>query len=223
LADEINRATPKTQSALLEAMQEHSVTVSGIIHTLVEPFFVLATQNPIEQEGTYPLPEAQLDRFFFKLLVTLPTLAELTAIVDRTTGTESAEVQPVLAGRDIVEMQQLARAVPIASHVQEFALKVVMATHPESEFATESVNRFVRFGSSPRGAQAIILAAKIRALLHGRFNVAFEDIQQVAPPALRHRLILNFEGEAEGIAPDTLVHEVLTRMTEAAAPRIAVG
>src|SRR5439155_10001388 len=172
LADEINRATPKTQSALLEAMQEHSVTVSGTIHRLIEPFFVLATQNPIEQEGTYPLPEAQLDRFFFKLLVTLPTLAELTAIVDRTTGTESAVVQPILAGRDIVEMQQLARAVPIASHVQEFALKVVLATHPESEFAAESVNRFVRFGSSPRGAQAIILAAKIRALLHGRFNVA---------------------------------------------------
>jgi MoxR-like ATPase len=223
LADEINRATPKTQSAMLEAMQEHSVTVAGTIHTLVEPFFVLATQNPIEQEGTYPLPEAQLDRFFFKLLVTLPTLAELTAIVERTTGTERAEVQPVLPGREIVEMQQLARAVPIASHVQEFALKLVLATHPESEFAPESVNRFVRFGSSPRGAQAIILAAKIRALLQGRFNVAFEDIRHVALPALRHRLLLNFEGEAEGIAPDTLVQEILTRLSEASVPRIAVG
>jgi MoxR-like ATPase len=223
LADEINRATPKTQSALLEAMQEHSVTVAGTIHTLIEPFFVLATQNPIEQEGTYPLPEAQLDRFFFKLLVGLPTLAELTAIVDRTTGTLRAEVQPVLSGSDIVEMQQLARAVPIAAHVQEYALKLVLATHPESEFATDGINRFVRFGASPRGAQAVILAAKIRALLHGRFNVAFEDIQQVAPPALRHRLILNFEGEAEGIAADKLVHEILERLTEAAAPRIGVG
>jgi MoxR-like ATPase len=223
LADEINRATPKTQSALLEAMQEHSVTVAGTIHTLVEPFFVLATQNPIEQEGTYPLPEAQLDRFFFKLLVESPSLAELSAIVDRTTGTERAEVQPVLRGAEIMEMHRLVREVPIASHVKEFALKAVLATHPESEFAPETTNRFIRFGASPRGAQAIILAAKIRALLQGRFNVAFEDIHHVAPAALRHRLILNFEGEAEGIAPDRLVAAILERVTEATGPKVTVG
>jgi MoxR-like ATPase len=223
LADEINRATPKTQSALLEAMQEHSVTVAGTLHSLVEPFFVLATQNPIEQEGTYPLPEAQLDRFFFKLLVTSPSLAELMAIVERTTGTEAAEVRAVLSGTEICEMQRLVREVPIASHVQEFALKVVLGTHPGSEYATETTNRFLRFGASPRGAQSVILASKIRALLQGRFNVALEDIHHVALPALRHRLILNFEGEAEGIAPDALVREVLERVTEAAAPRVAVG
>src|SRR5687768_5866884 len=198
LADEINRATPKTQSALLEAMQEHAVTIAGVQHRLVEPFFVLATQNPIEMEGTYPLPEAQLDRFLYKLLVPSPSLAELSTIVDRTTGATTPEVRPVLAAGEILEMQQLAREVPIAGHVKEFALKVMLATHPESEFAPESTNRFVRYGSSPRGAQALILAAKIRALLQGRFNVAFEDVQHVAVPALRHRILLNFEGEAEG-------------------------
>jgi MoxR-like ATPase len=222
LADEINRATPKTQSALLEAMQEHAVTVAGVQHRLKEPFFVLATQNPIEMEGTYPLPEAQLDRFLYKLLVPSPSLAELSLIVDRTTGSETAEVRPVLNAAEVVEMQLLAREVPIAGHVKEFALKVMLGTHPESEFATEKTNRFVRFGSSPRGAQAIILAAKIRALLQGRFNVAFEDIQQVAAPALRHRILLNFEGEAEGIAADEIVQEILTRAMEASAPRVSV-
>jgi MoxR-like ATPase len=222
LADEINRATPKTQSALLEAMQEHAVTVAGVQHRLKEPFFVLATQNPIEMEGTYPLPEAQLDRFLYKLLVPSPSLAELSLIVDRTTGSETAEVRPVLNAAEVIEMQLLAREVPIAGHVKEFALKVMLGTHPESEFATEKTNRFVRFGSSPRGAQAIILAAKIRALLQGRFNVAFEDIQHVAPPALRHRILLNFEGEAEGVAADEIVQEILTRVMEASAPRVSV-
>jgi MoxR-like ATPase len=222
LADEINRATPKTQSALLEAMQEHSVTVAGVQHRLEEPFFVLATQNPIEMEGTYPLPEAQLDRFLYKLLVSTPTLAELSMIVDRTTGAATPEVLPVQNAGEVLEMQRLAREVPIAGHVKEFALKVMLATHPESEFAPETTNRFVRYGSSPRGAQAIILAAKIRALLQGRFNVAFEDVQHVAFPALRHRILLNFEGEAEGVATDAIVRDILARVSEAAAPRVSV-
>jgi MoxR-like ATPase len=222
LADEINRATPKTQSALLEAMQEHSVTVAGVQHRLDEPFFVLATQNPIEMEGTYPLPEAQLDRFLYKLLVPTPTLAELSTIVDRTTGALTPEVRPVLNAPEVLEMQRLAREVPIAGHVKEFALKVMLATHPESEFAPETTNRFVRYGSSPRGAQAIILAAKIRALLQGRFNVAFEDVQHVAFPALRHRILLNFEGEAEGIATDVIIRDILARISEAASPRVSV-
>src|SRR5205823_3191345 len=194
----------------------------GVQHRLIEPFFVLATQNPIEMEGTYPLPEAQLDRFLFKLLVPTPTLAELSSIVDRTTGAEAPTVQPVLSAKEILEMQHLAREVLIAGHVKEFALKVMLATHPESEYAPEKTNRFVRYGSSPRGAQAIILAAKIRALLQGRFNVAFEDIQHVAFPALRHRIILNFEGEAEGVATDEIVRDVVTRISEAAAPKVAV-
>jgi MoxR-like ATPase len=222
LADEINRATPKTQSALLEAMAERTVTVANNIHSLDEPFFVLATQNPIEMEGTYPLPEAQLDRFLYKLLVPTPSLAELSTIVDRTTGAVTPEVRPVLSAQEVLEMQRLAREVPIAGHVKEFALKVTLATHPESEYAPESTNRFVRYGSSPRGAQAIILAAKIRVLLQGRFNVAFEDVHHVAFPALRHRILLNFEGEAEGIATDQIVREILAKMTEAAAPRVAV-
>jgi MoxR-like ATPase len=222
LADEINRATPKTQSALLEAMQEHAVTIAGVQHRLVEPFFVLATQNPIEMEGTYPLPEAQLDRFLYKLLVPTPSLAELSVIVDRTTGAETPVVHPVLTAAEVLEMQRLAREVPIAGHVKEFALKVMLATHPEAELATEQTNRFVRDGSSPRGAQAIILAAKIRALLQGRFNVAFEDVQHVALPALRHRLILNFEGQAEGIATDEIVRDIVVRVLEAAAPKVSV-
>src|SRR6266567_357574 len=222
LADEINRATPKTQSALLEAMQEHAVTVAGVQHRLIEPFFVLATQNPIEMEGTYPLPEAQLDRFLYKLLVSTPSLEELSAIVDRTTGAETPTVRAVLTAAEVLEMQRLAREVPIAGHVKEFALKIMLATHPESERAPETTNRFVRYGSSPRGAQAIILAAKIRALLQGRFNVAFEDVQHVALPALRHRLILNFEGQAEGITTDEIVREIVARVLEAAAPKVAV-
>ena len=222
LADEINRATPKTQSALLEAMQEHSVTVAGAMHRLEEPFFVLATQNPIEQEGTYPLPEAQLDRFLFKILVPSPTLAELTGIMDRTTGTHTSEVLPVLNPQELLEMQRLAREIPVADLVKEYALKVMLATHPTSEFAPDTVRRFVRYGSSPRGAQALILTAKIRALLQGRFNVAFEDVEQVAAPALRHRVLLNFEGEAEGVTTDTLVSTILSHVREASRPKVGV-
>jgi MoxR-like ATPase len=222
LADEINRATPKTQSALLEAMQEHSVTVAGKIHKLQEPFFVLATQNPIEQEGTYPLPEAQLDRFLFKLLVSFPTLRDLSSIVDRTTGVHSAEAKPVLDGNDVMEMQRLAREIVVEDLVKDYALKMVLATHANSEFAPDSVKRFARFGSSPRGAQAIILAAKIHALLQGRYNVALDDVDRVAAPALRHRLILNFEGEAEGATTDQLVTDIRTKVRDLSRPQVGV-
>jgi MoxR-like ATPase len=214
LADEINRATPKTQSAMLEAMQEHSVTVAGRRHTLDEPFFVLATQNPIEMEGTYPLPEAQLDRFLFKLLVESPSLEELGAIVDRTTGSASETVQPVIDGPAILSMRRLAREVPIASHVREFALKLALGTHPDRADSCDGIRKYARFGSSPRGAQALVLASKVRALGAGRFNVAFEDVVAVAKPALRHRILLNFEGEAEGIPTDTLVDDVVAHVRE---------
>lgn len=211
LADEINRATPKTQSAMLEAMQEHSVTVAGINHRLEEPFFVLATQNPIEMEGTYPLPEAQLDRFLFKLLVPSPSFDDLAAIVDRTTGAAHGEISPVIDALTILQMRTLAREVPMAPTVREFAIRVVLGTHPDSPHAPSQVKQFVRFGSSPRGAQAIVLTAKIRALLTGRYNVAIEDIVAVATPALRHRIIRNFEGEAEDIASDTLIEAILSK------------
>ena len=218
LADEINRATPKTQSAMLEAMQEHSVTVSGTQYRLQEPFFVLATQNPIEMEGTYPLPEAQLDRFLFKLIVPTPTFAQLSAILDRTTGVEVSTVTKVLNGPAILDMRQIARALPIAGHVREYAVRLVLATQPQSEGALPSVTRFVRYGASPRGAQALVLAAKVRALLDGRYNVAYEDIAGVAPAALRHRVLLNYEAQAEGISTDTLLREILAKL---AAPRPA--
>jgi MoxR-like ATPase len=222
LADEINRATPKTQSAMLEAMQEHSVTSAGVRHDLREPFYVLATQNPIEMEGTYPLPEAQLDRFLFKLVVESPTYEEMSAIVDRTTGSYTSEVNPVIHGDAIISMRTLAREVPIASHVREYAIKLVLGTHPDRETATDQVKRFVRFGSSPRGAQAIVVSAKIRALLAGRYNVAFEDIDAVAKPALRHRILLNFEGEAEGVSTDAIVESLLTRVREEAQVKVPV-
>lgn len=209
LADEINRATPKTQSAMLEAMQEHSVTVAGTMHVLREPFFVLATQNPIEMEGTYPLPEAQLDRFLFKIMVPSPTLAELATIVDRTTGTKHPDIGNVLGGPEILRMRELARAVPIAPHVRDYAAALVLATHPASQGAPDITQQFVRFGSSPRGAQAVVLAAKIKALLAGRYNVALEDINTVAVPALRHRVLLNFEGEAEGIRTEDVVARII--------------
>ncbi|MDQ2800602.1 MAG: AAA family ATPase, partial [Armatimonadota bacterium] len=218
LADEINRATPKTQSAMLEAMQERSVTVSGKSYPLQEPFFVLATQNPIEMEGTYPLPEAQMDRFLFKLIVPSPSLAELSAIVERTTGAETRQVEKVLDGPKIMAMRQIAREVPIASHVREYAARVILATHPRTEAAPPMVNQFVRYGSSPRGAQALVLAAKIRALLDGRYNVAYDDITNVAPAALRHRVLLNFEGEAEGIGTDAVVREILNALTAQTTP-----
>lgn len=196
---------------MLEAMQEHAVTVAGTSHRLHEPFFVLATQNPIEMEGTYPLPEAQLDRFLFKLLVKAPTFDDLSSIVDRTTGSPVEEIQPVLNGPSILKMRALAREVPMSPSVREFAIKLVLGTQPDSEYAPADVKQYVRYGSSPRGAQAVVVAAKIRALLAGRYNVAIEDIEKVASPALRHRMILNFEGEADGISSDNLIESILKR------------
>jgi MoxR-like ATPase len=209
LADEINRATPKTQSALLEVMQESTVSVAGTVYRMEPPFFVLATQNPLEMEGTYPLPEAQLDRFLFKLNVVFPSAAELLTIAQRTTGEVPSALRPVVHGSDIVQMQGLARQTPIADHVTSYGIRVLRATHPDTPEAPELVRKYVRYGASPRGLQAMILAGKIMALLDGRFNVAFKDIRAAALPALRHRLILNFDGEAEGIAPDTLVSAIL--------------
>jgi len=209
LADEINRATPKTQSAMLEAMQEQSVTAGGEIRKLEQPFFVLATQNPIDQEGTYPLPEAQLDRFFFKLIVGYPSGAELTEVLTRTTEGGKPDVARVLVKEQILELQKLVRQVPVAAHVKDYAVRLVLATHPKSETAAPISNQYLRFGSSPRGGQTLLLAAKVRALIQGRFNVSFDDIQAVAPAALRHRLILNFEAEAEGITTDHIITQVL--------------
>ena len=209
LADEINRATPKTQSALLEAMQEQQVSVARQRYKLDPPFFVLATQNPLEMEGTYPLPEAQLDRFLFKLWVPFPPEEDLVAIMDRTTGAQSATVGHVASGAEVVAMQRLARSVPIAPHVTAYAVSVLAATHPDNERAPGLVREYVRYGGSPRGAQALVLAGKIRALLEGRFNVAIDDVREVALPALRHRVIRNFEGEAEGITPDAIIRSVL--------------
>ena len=209
LADEINRATPKTQSSLLEAMQERSVTVAGKTYQLNDPFIVLATQNPLEMEGTYPLPEAQLDRFLFKLKVYFPTLEEMLQILNRTTGNATDKPEPVIDAAGIMALRGLVREVPVAPHVQEHAVKLVLGTHPDSEYCTDGVKKYVRYGASPRGAQALILAGKVRALLQGRFHVAFEDIDFVARPALRHRMILNFEGQAEGVEADDLIAELL--------------
>ena len=209
LADEINRATPKTQSALLEAMQEQRVTVSKTTYRLQQPFFVLATQNPIEMEGTYPLPEAQVDRFLFKLNVRFPAADELAEILNRTTQQTEPKADKAADGATIVDMGQLARGIPIASHVNEYAVRLLLATHPGEESAPEMVRHYVRYGASPRGGQAMILGAKIAALLGGRYNVSFEDLDAMALPALRHRLILNFEGEAEGVPTDAVVAEVV--------------
>jgi len=216
LADEINRATPKTQSALLEAMQEHSVTVGKRTWQLDPPFFVLATQNPIEMEGTYPLPEAQLDRFFFKLKVTYPSGPELHAILDRTTASGDPHARPVLAAGEVLAMRDLAREVPIARHVQELAVNIVLATHPDDPRAPDITRRYVRYGASPRAAQALVVAAKIRALLAGRFAASSDDVRHFAAPALRHRLILNFEGDAEGIDPDAIIDAVVRSFPETA-------
>lgn len=209
LADEVNRATPKTQSALLEAMQEHTVSVAGTTHVLDEPFFVLATQNPIEMEGTFPLPEAQLDRFLFKLKVQYPAQDELAAILDRTTMNEIPKANKILDTERVMEMRWLIRETTVASHVKDYAVRIVFATRPETELAPDIVKKYVRYGSSPRGAQAIILGAKVRALLDGRYNIAFEDVNQVVYHALRHRMILNFEGEAEGIDADEIIDAIL--------------
>ena len=211
LADEINRATPKTQSALLETMQEKSVTVAGETHKLDLPFFALATQNPIEQDGTFPLPEAQLDRFFFKLFVELPSHDEFSEILNRTGGNSAPTISAVATGNDILEMGRLLRQVPIDADVQSHLVRVVRATHPNDPNAPDSVKRFVRYGSSPRGAQAILSAARARALLEGRFHVACEDVNRMALPALRHRVMLSFEGEAEGMSTDTIIESVIEK------------
>jgi MoxR-like ATPase len=209
LADEINRATPKTQSAMLEAMQEHSVTSGGDIRKLPEPFMVLATQNPIEQEGTYPLPEAQLDRFFFKVLVPYSNREELRTIIDRTTTGADPQAEAVVGAERVIQAQELVRRLVIAEHVQDYAIRLVLATHPQGEFAADITNRFVRFGSSPRGVQALVLAGKVRAMLDERYHVSFSDIEASVLPALRHRILLNFEGQAEGITTDEVLGQVM--------------
>lgn len=214
LADEINRATPKTQSALLEAMSEGSVTVAKTTHKLEKPFFVLATQNPLEMDGTYPLPEAQLDRFFFKLVVDFPDHDALHTIIDRTTSDHVPEPQQVLDSARVMALRDLVRKVPLARSIQDYAVRVLQATHPETKEATAQSKKYLRYGASPRGLQAIILAAKIRALLEGRYAVAIDDIRAVAAPALRHRLILNFEGEAEGVKADAIIAEILKSTRE---------
>jgi len=209
LADEINRATPKTQSALLEAMQEHAVTVGGKRHPLPRPFFVLATQNPIEIDGTYPLPEAQIDRFMLKLSVGAPAAEEIAEIIERTTGREEPTGTRVTGIDEVERLKLLVRDVLVPTEVKEHVAELVLATHPESEVAPSSVKRFVRYGASPRGAQALVLAGKVGALLDGRFNVSLRDVNAMVPPALRHRIILNFEAEAEGISTDAILEDVV--------------
>ena len=209
LADEINRATPKTQSALLETMQEKRVTVAGTTHCLDQPFFVLATQNPIEQDGTYPLPEAQLDRFFFKLHVEMPSHREFAQIVKRTSGTKTPQINRVADGADIIKMGQIVRCIPIDDAILNYLVHIVRMTHPTVKQAPESVRKYVRHGASPRAAQAILAAARVRAMLAGRYHVSTDDIDSVAVPAMRHRLILSFEGEAEGITTDQLIQKIV--------------
>lgn len=216
LADEINRATPKTQSALLEAMQEREVTVGTESHSLGSPFLVLATQNPLEMDGTYPLPEAQLDRFIFKVNVPFPKREELTEVLARTTDEYHADIGKVLDGPRIEQHQQLVRQIVVASHVRDYAVRLLLATHPDQPGSPEPIRRFVRYGGSPRGVQALLLGAKILAALDRRYNVGFEDLRAIAGPALRHRILLNFEGEAEGMTPDALIEEVLRHVPEVA-------
>jgi MoxR-like ATPase len=212
LADEINRATPKTQSALLEAMQEEKVTVFGTEHPLKPPFVVLATQNPLEMEGTYPLPEAQIDRFFFKLKVNYPSPDQLVEIIDKTTEDYQPKVRKIVDSGSILRMKKLVRQVPIASHVKNYAIRLVLASHPDENYPIEKTKKFVRFGSSPRGVQSLVKAGKVWALLQGRYNVSREDISEVAKPALRHRLILNLRGEAEGIDADDIIEDILKKV-----------
>jgi MoxR-like ATPase len=224
LADEINRATPKTQSAMLETMQEFSVTVAGHVYQLQRPFFVLATQNPIEQEGTYPLPEAQLDRFFFKLVVGYSGRDEMATIIDRTTRGEIIEPKKVMDGEEILKWQHLIREVILAKHVQDYIVRLTLATHPDGPFALPITNQYLRWGASPRGAQTLALAAKVRALLEGRYNVSFEDVRRVYIPAMRHRVIVNFEAQAEGVDTDHVLVEILQKLSEKAdesAPQLA--
>ncbi len=212
LADEINRASPKTQSALLEAMQEEKVTIFGTKYHLEPPFMVLATQNPIEMEGTYPLPEAQIDRFFFKLKISYPDENELLEIIDKTTEDYKYELKSVLGADSILEMKSLVRQIPIASHVKDFAVRLVLASHPDHPHATELIKQYVLFGASPRGVQSLILAAKVNAVVEGRYNVSIEDIREVAKAALRHRIVLNIRGETEGIDVDNVINEILSKV-----------
>ena len=221
LADEINRATPKTQSAMLETMQEGTITVAGTRFQLQKPFFVMATQNPIEQEGTYPLPEAQLDRFFFKLVVGYSGREELATIIDRTTRGVTVEPEKVMDGAEIIQWQQLIRNVILADHVQDYIVRLILATHPEGPYALPVTNQYLGWGSSPRGAQTLALAAKVRALLEGRYNVSFEDVRRVYLPALRHRVILNFEAQAEGMSTDQVLLEILEKLPEKADDTVA--
>jgi len=216
LADEVNRATPKTQSALLETMQEHSVTIGGETRILEEPFFVMATQNPLEMEGTYPLPEAQLDRFLMKLMVEYSNREELKEILTRTTDEVTIEMRKVIAGAKILEHRDLIKRVVIAPHVKDYAVRIVLATHPGGEFAADITNKYIRYGASPRGAQALVSVGKVKALLAGRYNVSYQDIEAVALPSLRHRLILNFEGEAEGVMPGTIIKNLLENVSHEA-------
>jgi MoxR-like ATPase len=212
LADEINRASPKTQSALLEAMQEEKVTVFGTEYNLDLPFMVLATQNPIEMEGTYPLPEAQIDRFFFKLKMNYPSQTELLEIIDKTTEDYQPKLKCVISSEDIEEMKSLIKQVPIASHVKDYAIQLVLASHPENELSSRQIRDFVLLGSSPRGVQSLILAGKVSALMDGRYNVSIEDIKEVAKPALRHRIALNIRGETEGVDTDQIIEEILDKV-----------
>lgn len=212
LADEINRATPKTQSALLEAMQEGSITVFGTKYPLEPPFIVLATQNPIEMEGTYPLPEAQIDRFFFKLKIEYPTSGQLNEIIEKTTEDYEPEVNKVIDTDTILEMKTLVKQVPMAKHVKDYAIRLVLASHPNGQYSIEMVKQYVRFGSSPRGVQGLVMAGKVKALLEGRYNASYEDIRKVARPALRHRVLLNLRGEAEGINEDDIIEDILKRV-----------
>jgi MoxR-like ATPase len=209
LADEVNRATPKTQSALLEGMQEHTVSVGDATRPLPRPFFVLATQNPLEMEGTYPLPEAQLDRFLLKVLVRFPKPQDLIRIIDTTVGSQTIQARQVASGEQLMHLIETARAVPVATHVKEYAVRLLLASHPDQEDAPDSVRKYVRYGASPRGLQALILTSKVRALLEGRYNVSLEDLQNVAFPSLRHRIILNFDGLADGVTPEDLIETII--------------
>lgn len=214
LADEVNRATPKTQSALLEGMQERTVSVGDTTRPLPKPFFVLATQNPLEMEGTYPLPEAQLDRFLLKILVRFPLAKDLLQIINTTVGTQTYRAKQVASGEQLLKLIETARAVPVATHIKEYAVRLLLATHPDQEDAPEQVRNFVRYGASPRGLQAIIMTAKVRALLEGRYNVSQEDLRAVAFPTLRHRIILNFDGLTEGITPEEVIEEIIKETEE---------
>ena len=216
LADEINRATPKTQSAMLETMQEGTVTAAGHRYTLKKPFFVLATQNPIEQEGTYPLPEAQLDRFLFKLVVGYSNREDLNTIVERTTRGDKIDIEKVIDGDQILAMQTLAKQVVLSPPIQDYLVRLTLATHPDGPYSVDATNKYIRWGSSPRGAQTLALASKVRALLAGRFNVSFEDIRRVFLPTMRHRVLLNFEAQAEGVQTDAVLLEVLEKVPDSA-------